>query len=449
MSSQDVLYLCVLIGSIFFGQVIKSCGSNHKLKQALVLCSGFAMVVVLTGPGDFIHSLVVVVINYLIIKLFKPKMCHVVSFIWTFGYLLFFRTCHWFGWSAPTGQSNAVQLLVTLRMVGLAYEIHDQDKGKEEIFRHNNIFKCDLLDFFSYSYCYIGLMTGPFYSYRTFLDMVHYDARHIDTLNPALSKLKQLPPIILPFLLFSNYFPLPYLESDEYFNSNILYQLLILVPTFSWFRWRFYIGWVLAESMCITSCLGAYPVECKSKPAVGPTTKPELERTKETAYDFETTHNINITNVELAPTMRSAMKDWNMTVQWWMATYVYKKLPVESAQIRMFLLLFVSAFWHGVRPGYYLTFMSVPLVVMAETRMTKAIKPYLNDSSSYWWDWITWFCLYRSFEYTGIGFMLLELRTVWSLWTRMYFIGHFFIFLFILLPFIIPKKRTKVESKTD
>ena len=52
----------------------------------------------------------------------------------------------------------------------------------------------------------------------------------------------------------------------------------------------------------------------------------------------------------------------------------------------MFLLLFVSAFWHGVHPGYYLTFLSVPLVVMAETGMISLLKPYLNEKQSYWLD---------------------------------------------------------------
>lgn len=115
----------------------------------------------------------------------------------------------------------------------------------------------------------------------------------------------------------------------------------------------------------------------------------------------------------------------------------------------MFLLLFVSAFWHGVHPGYYLTFLSVPMVVIAETRMTKAIKPYLNDSLHYWWDWVTWFCLYRSFEYLGVGFMLLKLESIWKVWTRMYFVGHWFILFFMVVPFFIPRKRNDVTTAGD
>ena len=40
---------------------------------------------------------------------------------------------------------------------------------------------------------------------------------------------------------------------------------------FTWFRIRFYVGWMLAKAMCITMALGAYPFESEPKPGVGPT----------------------------------------------------------------------------------------------------------------------------------------------------------------------------------
>ena len=42
---------------------------------------------------------------------------HMYSFIWCFSYLAFFRTCHWFGFDQPSPQSNAVQLLLTLKVI--------------------------------------------------------------------------------------------------------------------------------------------------------------------------------------------------------------------------------------------------------------------------------------------------------------------------------------------
>ena len=163
-------------------------------------------------------------------------------------------------------------------MVSLAFEKHetttndDDSKKTKEVFRYVPELQLDFMDFLAYSYSYIGLMTGPFYTYRTFQDMVHHDARPIATFGSALRNLKLLPAMIPLFLVLVKYFPLTYLESEEYVESSVLYQLLILVPTFTWFRWRFYIGWLLAESMCMTAGLGLYPKQCKSRPALGPTT---------------------------------------------------------------------------------------------------------------------------------------------------------------------------------
>ena len=121
----------------------------------------------------------------------------------------------------------------------------------------------------------------------------------------------------------------------------------------------------------------------------------------------------------------------------------------------MTIVLFVSAFWHGIHPGYYVTFMSVPLLVLADTRMKNAVKPHLTTKQKYIYDWLHWFFLFRAFEYLGVGFMMLKLDLIWSVYKSLYFIGHIFLFFFLMVPFFIPKKivshhsEEQVSSKTD
>lgn len=451
MSRDDWIYLAVLVICIPFGYLIKL-NQNYMKKKILTCATGVFITYALCGHKDLAHSLVTIVGNFLIVKCASLNSCRWLSFIYTFVYLLFFRLCHHFGFPEPAKHANAVQLLVTLRMVSLSFEIYESKSKKEDESTDKERFdSISLFDYFSYGYCYMGLLTGPFYTFKTYEDMLKRDATKISTVIPALMNLKYLPFIAVPYVFLAKYFPTSFLDSDEYLNHpyGIVYQLVVLSPTFTHFRWRFYIGWLLAESMCIMAGLGAYPVQCEARPGAGPTKPLPSEEDKSTEYNFETVHNINIYNVEAAPTMQRAMKDWNMTIQWWMATYVYKKLPISSKQVRMFLLLFVSAFWHGVHPGYYATFLSVSMVVIAESRMIRAVKPYLSETQSYILDWITWFCLYRSFEYLGIAFMMLELETIWKIWTKMFFIGHLFIFLFILLPIVIPRKKIHKEGENS
>jgi hypothetical protein len=56
--------------------------------------------------------------------------------------------------------------------------------------------------------------------------------------------------------------------------------------------------------------------------------KPGLE------YDFETVHNIDIWGCELAPTTKQGLRSWNMTVQYWLATYVHRRVPLSLKPYR-------------------------------------------------------------------------------------------------------------------
>ena len=51
-------------------------------------------------------------------------------------------------------------------------------------------------------------------------------------------------------------------------------------------------------------------------------------------YDFETIHNIDIYGCELAPTVRAGMKSWNMSVQYWLASNVYRRTSSVSGPVR-------------------------------------------------------------------------------------------------------------------
>lgn len=153
-------------------------------------------------------------------------------------------------------------------------------------------FSVTFIDTLVYGYCYIGLMTGPFYSYQTFQDMLHQDGSKIITVKPALWTLKLLPVLALPYLYLKGNFPLEFLESEEFLENKrgFLYSLMIVALTTVWFRLRFYIGWLLAESSCITASLGAYPFESQPTPGKGPTVFSINNDTKKQGDNFFQTH---------------------------------------------------------------------------------------------------------------------------------------------------------------
>jgi lysophospholipid acyltransferase 7 len=108
----------------------------------------------------------------------------------------------------------------------------------------------------------------------------------------------------------------------------------------------------------------------------------------------------------------------------------------------------VSAFWHGIHPGYYLSFLTVPPILMAEEAMIGAFR---HDEASplqqQLFDWGCWFFKMRGFDYNCMGFLLLRLDSTLRYWKSIYFAGHLVTAAFYLLGTAV--KRMRLKKKKD
>lgn len=94
--------------------------------------------------------------------------------------------------------------------------------------------------------------------------------------------------------------------------------------------------------------------------------------------------------------------------------------------------MLVSAFWHGIHPGYYATFLSAPFLLMAEDGMIKGLKSRIRSPRvNLIYDYVASFLRMRFFEYMSIGFFLLQFDEIWQFWSSVYFFGHIVLILII------------------
>jgi lysophospholipid acyltransferase 7 len=144
---------------------------------------------------------------------------------------------------------------------------------------------------------------------------------------------------------------------------------------------------------------------------------------------------------EIAPTVREVMRHWNMSVQYWMANYVYKRITIKS--IRQPLTMFVSAYWHGIHPGYFLSMLTTSPCVLAETLMYKGLKGKIEKNQTFKriFNLCTWLFRTREFDYMSIGFILLEFELTTKYWKSVYFCGHVVSILFILIGYVLIKMK--------
>lgn len=61
---------------------------------------------------------------------------------------------------------------------------------------------------------------------------------------------------------------------------------------------------------------------------------PSLEKATALEYDYETVRNIDCYRTDFCVRVREGMRYWNMTVQWWLAQYIYKSAPTSSYVFR-------------------------------------------------------------------------------------------------------------------
>lgn len=470
---NDIVYVTLLLFSVAVGPYYRAI-SKVKTKKWTGSILGLLLILIVSGFSA-IHPILSASLGILAIKAATVKYCHIVTFFWMFGYLFFFRLADYFGLPLSSGQTNLIQMIIVLRVVGVAFEINGSwlavgEKKKSEqqenpVSRDGidkdadflEIINPDFIDLFHYTFNYVGLLTGPYYRYRTYDDYFHLPfSKYADCFGFTINTLKTVPLYISLYLAFSNIWPLEYVLTEEHNNRNFIYRMLYPWALFAAFRQRIYSGMTLAESVCTSAGLGAYPVQGRNRAGHGPTVgylrlkKLSDEDAKKCQYDFHTVESMDVWGCETVVTLRDSMKVWNKAVQYWVAMVVYKRFPIKSLKIHA--ALFVSVIWHGFHAGYFFCIYFCPFYLMAEDIYYKLYYKDATGTKKKIIGFIMWFLRSHSESYQAAAFLLLTFDRIWIYYTSMhhYWYGVWLTFLIlgIVLNHIhkINRRRTGAAS---
>jgi len=461
---DDILYIGVLLSSIAAGSLVRqiplksSNGVELRKIASTLIGIGFAYLV---SGAHILHLFIEILINAVIINLTSKRICHLVSLTASFLYLFIFRFSSQLGLPVPPAHTNAIIMILTLKLVGLAFEIHDAGEAENVTgSKASSQVNPGFLDIFHYGLCHAGLITGPYYKFKVWSGM------YSDSWNPAVSgeevqqiysalynRAKNVPFYVTAFLISGYLFPLSIVSEDGWQeSSSFIWKVFYMMPVFFNFRMRIYAGFCLSECACISAGLGAYPTKSKPRPGQGPSDMEALEKldsAEAKKIDFETVHNIDEWGADFTPTMRGALKCWNMTVQHWLVMVVYKRFPVKS--LRTTAVMLMSSVWHGVYSGYYLSLGSVPLCLVVEDLWVRQIRSRLSPVWQARFDWYSWWMRMRWFDYLGMGFLLLRVDTTMKYWSGVWFIGHLSLpvlyLLGLLISHLLPRPRESSETE--
>jgi lysophospholipid acyltransferase 7 len=111
-------------------------------------------------------------------------------------------------------------MMLTLKLVGLAFEVnttYNSQKKRDNSEKSQNEKDEDeanridptCVDIFHYAFNYVGVLTGPYYRYRTFVDFLNLPfAEHADWKRGTFDKLKFVPLYAVLFLWGTYNWPL-------------------------------------------------------------------------------------------------------------------------------------------------------------------------------------------------------------------------------------------------
>ncbi|CAD6997890.1 lysophospholipid acyltransferase 7 [Ceratitis capitata] len=472
MSLDDVIYVICLLGCIGAGHYVKKINDETTRK---FISTGLGLLVVFIASGiHALHCIISTTIGSLAVIHIHPRNGHLITFCIMFGYLIFFRLAHIFGLPNYPGHTNMIQMVLTLKVSGVAFEKTDawkklQKREKEIAERQNNegaktaeplveitdydveLQNIGFLEIFHYCFNYIGVLTGPYYRYRTYLDYFEMPFKdYAPHINATLEKLKYACLYCVLYLAANYIWPLEYALTDEFYQErSFIYRLMYVWPTFFTFRMRIYTGLTLSECVCTMAGFGAYPDEADVANGEGPRKQyTHLRRDAEKrTYNFTTIVNVRVRSVETCWTFREGMRHWNICIQYWLAMNVYRLFP--SKKYRTIVTLLCSAFWHGFRPGHYFCIMGAPFYVALEDVWHKLVRKDAIGLQRQIIDVIFWIAKFFAFSYLGISFLLASFTNIWKYYNSVYHIGYLSWCVFMILGVIMKSNKRSEQKEKD
>lgn len=361
------------------------------------------------------------------------------------------------------------QMLLTIKLTSLAFNLHDgtSDKKrldalvasipklpsnatKDEVRAHKRVnakaFNAQdrldhcvtelptMLEYFGWVYCFQNFLAGPAIDLREYLDTStgkSYGKSGKAIPSGRLGKVVQcflISIVLLGLNVFGTAnFPVENLHNPDIINASPWFKRLpVAWVTLFFVRQKYYFAWLMVEGSAVLSGFGYTP---KSQDKWGGA------------------NNVDIISFETAGNIQEGTRSWNKFTQAWLERYVYRRTNGSLAAT-----YFVSAFWHGFYPGYYLFFMSVPLVTNFARELFRKIRPRAHAAglaTPYHLFGIVMTSL--AMNYLAASFQALAFDYALLSWGSWFFVGHIVMLVGYIVLLVTPgvRKADKPEAAAE
>ncbi|TFK92967.1 MBOAT-domain-containing protein [Polyporus arcularius HHB13444] len=452
---QIKLIFCLLFSYPLGSLYIRIPTSHPELKHIFSIAVTFFYLGPILGLwGGAVQLLVDIVGTYYIAQRVQTKSMPWLVFAFTMGHLTISHIIRTFAEAGyETIEISGPQMVLTMKLTTFAWNILDGRRPEEDLDAWQTQQRVadypSLLEFLGYACYFPGFLVGPYLTYNDYQALItgslykSAEEKEEQAVNEANHLSQRLVPhgrkrvafkkmfIGLIFLglyvLFWPEFNFS-LTIEDAFESRRLFSRIIFLQICGFFeRTKYYAIWTLTEGASIQTGLGF-------------TGYTEGGRTK-----WEGAKNVEIWKIEFAENNKVLLDSWNMKTNVWLRECVYKRVTPKGKKpgFRSSLATFAtSAFWHGIAPGYYLSFFFFafvqtagrlartylrPLVLPANYVGGRGAPPPPQTRKKQLYDYLGILTTVMLTNYGTLPFMLLTIDDSFVAWNNVMWYGHFFI----------------------
>eukprot|EP00741_Cyanophora_paradoxa_P009934 tig00000157_g9623.t1 len=406
---------------------LRRCVPRGTPRYALDAFFGLVLLVLLCGR-DAAHALALAFIAYLLIALFPRSPF--LTFAAAFAYL---SAVHAYRIADPSlSYDGVIMILVT----SLAFD------GADVAARGKAAGPPAPLPYLGYCFFFAGFAVGPWFEFDAYVAAT--GAGSDPPPSPPLGRAVRCVLASLACLGVTLAAPAAGLKIDRLYDPAFLVDTSFLHRSlYAWaaiicMRFKYHLVWYLSEAACLLAGLGYN--------GTGPDGKPRWDRCQ----------NADVVGVELAENFKEANSKWNRTVATYLERYVYRRcgrgLPATAATF------FVSAFWHGFYPGYYISFVSAAFAVQAARYLRRVLRPRFvrRDAGTgaelppgpakRAYDAAGVLLTSLALQYFGAPFVLLHAGPSLALWRSLGYCGHAAVALLLLASALRPAREPRPKA---
>ncbi|XP_065897967.1 lysophospholipid acyltransferase 6-like isoform X2 [Dysidea avara] len=338
-------------------------------------------------------------------------------------------------------------MVIVQRTTYVAFALHDgiardpsslnEDQQKQRIKQ-----KPTPMEYFGYNFFFASFLAGPAVTYKQYHDFI--SGANFTSVKPPKSDegkdhveepsnvgvvlKKTVAGIIMMalYVILNIYFPYEIILAD----MNFIKRLAVLFVAGFVIRARYYFIWIMSDSGCNAAGLG-------------------FSGYNKLGYaQWDIASGMDVFGIEFGTSLRNIVNSWNIATSNWLRRVCYERVKFVDHTIATF---FLSAWWHGFYPAYYLLFVTIAMNTLAARKLRRVLRHHfqVNLFTKWGYDVFTWFCCMTCLNITCMCITLLYLGATLQHLGNYYYVTIWFPLLIIVLPIGRKSRREQKPESTD